>query len=94
MEGCAASAEGTKFNAVLHLLCRGIGPEKARSPRRRSEGEDEAEIDSLEDMMGNALKAAQRRTVKQCVFKSEVEGWQDGEGELPRGGQARPGGQP
>ena len=67
---------------------------KGKDAAPRSEGEDEAEIASLEDMMGNALKAAQCRTVKQCVFKSEVEGRQEGEGELPRGGQARPGGQP
>ena len=40
-------------------------------------------------MIGNALKVAGCRTVKQCVLKG-----QEGEGELPRGAQARPGGLP
>ena len=37
--------------------------------RRHSEGEEEVETASLEDMMGNDFKAAWCRDVKQCLLE-------------------------
>ena len=58
-------------------MCRGINPEKAGGPFEdndedavpRSEGKAEVDIVSIEDMISNAVKAARRRAVKQCVLK-------------------------
>ena len=66
------------------MLCRGMSPERAGGAFEgdavpRSEGEDEAEIASLEDAMGNALKAARRSAVKRCMLKGSAKcdrrGW-------------------
>ena len=75
--GCAPSAEDAKFSTVIRSLCRGINPEKAGGPFEdndedgvpRSEGKAKVDIVSIENMISNAVKAARRRAVKQCVLK-------------------------